>query len=454
MPVIPAQRSTTRVVLIGLCIVLCLLDTFAFVRRSAEDRRTACKTTASLARIHRFSGAEVGNAGLLDVELLHQYAADFGAYAKHQRPDRIWGLEKPRYHSLPLITGDGFRMLADFVFESAEDLSDRGCRAINSNTHMVNNAVIVVYVDVHIHSRFFESCFDKVNTPIVLITHNGDPAVPHPQVIHYLESPKLIHWFGQNCDSNHSKLTCIPIGLENQYLGPGFSKGSHGTLPELLLGLMLTLSMHNPAKAAVGKKLEHTWAMFDRGTHGAERDPLWNLLSNTISHDRVTWIERGGNRMPVNEYWRHLTTMAAMICPRGNGLDTHRAWESLYLGRVAIVKHSSLDEQWSNLPVLLVHDWNQLQNESIIVSAVADFTAQASSVVCKLQIPRDCLPTIFQGFDLSDPSSCSLESYVAPAACINTNKLFMPYWLCRIGRAAGRTQDFCGGQAILRILQR
>lgn len=451
----PPLERAVRSWLVIVFALLCLLDTFWFsIRPSLDGRASAHKKTGRLLEQNAVFGSEFSGAGLFDEELLHQYASDFGIYAKYQRADRVWGLEKPRYHSLPLVTGDGFRMLADVIFETDHELSESACASVKSASK-TGSGVIVVYVDVHIQVKFFQTCFEKINAPIVLVTHNGDPYVPHPDVAHHLDSSKLVHWFGQNCAMSHSKLSCIPIGLENQYLGPGFSKGSHGTLPELLIGMMLTHSLHHPAINALTTKLEHTWAMFDRGTHGVERDPLWELLTRTISHDHVTWIERGGDRMPVNAYWRHLTSMAAMICPRGNGLDTHRAWESLYLGRMTITKHSSLDEQWSNLPVLLLNDWKQLLNESVISEALAQFTLRASSTSCKMALPLSCLPTSDQGNTLPTSAICDPHDYKTPtgSSCLNTNKLFMPFWLCQIGERAGRVAEFCGGRAILAILR-
>jgi hypothetical protein len=43
-----------------------------------------------------------------------------------------------------------------------------------------------------------------------------------------------------------------------------------------------------------------------------------------------------------------------VACPRGNGLDTHRVWEALYLGAVPVLERSPLDPLYSDLPVLLV----------------------------------------------------------------------------------------------------
>jgi hypothetical protein len=49
-----------------------------------------------------------------------------------------------------------------------------------------------------------------------------------------------------------------------------------------------------------------------------------------------------------------------IACPRGNGTDTHRFWETLYRGSIPVVKKS----RWSNsvkamgLPVLELDEWN------------------------------------------------------------------------------------------------
>ena len=46
-------------------------------------------------------------------------------------------------------------------------------------------------------------------------------------------------------------------------------------------------------------------------------------------------------------------------CPAGNGIDTHRIWESVYLGAVPVVLKSEFcgDENW---PVLVIENWSEL----------------------------------------------------------------------------------------------
>ena len=48
-----------------------------------------------------------------------------------------------------------------------------------------------------------------------------------------------------------------------------------------------------------------------------------------------------------------------MLCPPGNGYDTHRAWEVLCLGRIPIIEDLPINEIYKDLPVWIVKDWNE-----------------------------------------------------------------------------------------------
>lgn len=47
-------------------------------------------------------------------------------------------------------------------------------------------------------------------------------------------------------------------------------------------------------------------------------------------------------------------TFKYAVTPRGNGWDTHRVWEALFLGVIPILTHSPLDPTYEGLPILLV----------------------------------------------------------------------------------------------------
>jgi len=50
------------------------------------------------------------------------------------------------------------------------------------------------------------------------------------------------------------------------------------------------------------------------------------------------------------------------LCPRGNGIDTHRFWEAQYLNTIPVILRSDWTQAYSNLPILLVNSWENLMH--------------------------------------------------------------------------------------------
>lgn len=58
-----------------------------------------------------------------------------------------------------------------------------------------------------------------------------------------------------------------------------------------------------------------------------------------------------------------------VVCPAGNGVDTHRLWEVLYSGRVPITIKTGdykIYELYENLPVIILNNLHELKNQSYI----------------------------------------------------------------------------------------
>jgi hypothetical protein len=68
--------------------------------------------------------------------------------------------------------------------------------------------------------------------------------------------------------------------------------------------------------------------------------------------------------LPKEEYEAALADARAVVCPPGNGVDTHRVWETLYKGGWAIVQDNVhtrlLLAEWPTLPLLPVRDATDL----------------------------------------------------------------------------------------------
>jgi hypothetical protein len=54
---------------------------------------------------------------------------------------------------------------------------------------------------------------------------------------------------------------------------------------------------------------------------------------------------------PFNQYLSELASHHFCLCIRGNGIDTHRFWESLYLGVIPVI----INNQYTNISHFVTH---------------------------------------------------------------------------------------------------
>ena len=67
------------------------------------------------------------------------------------------------------------------------------------------------------------------------------------------------------------------------------------------------------------------------------------------------------------DYLKNCRKSNFVLCPVGNGVDTHRIWETLYVGGIPIIKsHTVLNKLVIDLPVLVISDWNQIKNRNFL----------------------------------------------------------------------------------------
>ena len=71
-----------------------------------------------------------------------------------------------------------------------------------------------------------------------------------------------------------------------------------------------------------------------------------------------------GNREGTFEgrenFLRDISCSKFTLSPRGNGVDTHRLWEALYMGSIPIVKYEITHDNVKDLPILFVDDFSEI----------------------------------------------------------------------------------------------
>ena len=62
-------------------------------------------------------------------------------------------------------------------------------------------------------------------------------------------------------------------------------------------------------------------------------------------------------------------------------MDTHRLWEVLYLGGIPIVLHKSFMAVYADeLPIVVVNDWQQLEDTNFLESKHHELSAMTFNV--------------------------------------------------------------------------
>ena len=66
-------------------------------------------------------------------------------------------------------------------------------------------------------------------------------------------------------------------------------------------------------------------------------------------------------------YLSNCRSASFVICPRGNGHDTHRLWETLYMGGIPIVKSNPyINSLTLDLPVLTINRWSEITDVNFL----------------------------------------------------------------------------------------
>lgn len=100
---------------------------------------------------------------------------------------------------------------------------------------------------------------------------------------------------------------------------------------------------------------------FDPTTSRERREKIFALAKSARDVFHV------GTYSPTTEgrsqYLDEIASHGLVVCPEGNGRDTHRYWETLYLGGIPVVERNSYGARLSHylrLPAIVVGSWKSL----------------------------------------------------------------------------------------------
>lgn len=190
--------------------------------------------------------------------------------------------------------------------------------------------------------------------PVVLVTHNGDRGLD-AALLPFLGrvGTKIRAWFAQNtgfATGGGGPIFPLPIGLAN-------SRWPHG---DLVAFSRIVAQTASPQEKRTDPDAPVCFFNFSIHTNPAHRQTVRAALEKTNPHWRVQFRDATRQPQSFSRYAAQLAKYKYCVCPRGNGEDTHRLWECLYLGVVPLVERSLQTEYFvaCGLPLRLVDDWN------------------------------------------------------------------------------------------------
>jgi hypothetical protein len=238
-----------------------------------------------------------------------------------------------------IISGDRILSLCDFVlltrpiYEFHKNIEKYAKDIIlirdynNINGQLLNNYfrnhckkqktnVVKLFIYTHMLDEFQKFVLPILDKSIDyhLYLHNSDHAFTdkHNDI---LKNDHIKKIYAQNLDysSESNKLTLLPIGIAN-------SMWKHGDLLELY---------KTKSEIYREKKYKSIYVNINPNTYFYRK----SVLDKIIEKGQLTIA----TNKPYTQYLQELAQHRFCLCIRGNGIDTHRFWESLYLGVIPVI---------------------------------------------------------------------------------------------------------------------
>jgi len=219
------------------------------------------------------------------------------------------------------------------------------------------NNVNIFYKHTHKVNDFFKSHLDY-NYNFILISHNSDAYVTNnPRNINFVKLDEhadfnLITnecklWFAQNIELINPKLIPIPIGFPNNiYYSDKFE----------LLKINKQKKRNISNLVYLNSNIKNNFLI---------RSHIYFLFKN-VRH--VTAI-KGQQGLNFQKFINDLRNHLFVICPEGNGIDTHLIWEAISQDCIPIVMKNNNNLFFRDkLPILWVDDFKLISDIDFLLN--------------------------------------------------------------------------------------
>jgi len=276
----------------------------------------------------------------------------------HKIKNKITELTKKplvtQHRKIEFITGEKIQNICDIFLGVEENFR------YNPNVYKLKKKHIYIHqIDKYIDNKKYIFCYNTsrfsldlmiqklkyIKNPFILIFHNSDKNFNDKNLILFAKLPLLQRIYTQNMNVEHKKVFPLPIGLANSQWTHGNSK------------------IHQQVFEMYVEKTKGIYFNFSKNTNKEKR----NKCYNDIIKKGIKW----NANLPYKEYLIELKKHKFAICPEGNGIDTHRFWECLYMNTIPICLKNKVTEYYKKyFPIIILNDWQELDVSKLSYSEV------------------------------------------------------------------------------------
>jgi hypothetical protein len=195
---------------------------------------------------------------------------------------------------------------------------------------------------------------ESLKNEVILISGNSDYPITNDLV--NLIPKNIKFWYAQNVLTYHDKIKPIPMGIENknESIRPGHGVG-YSERVQLKENLLSRDFYIKPSKKI--------YSNFQVSTNFFHRQQVKEISKNC---EFIDWRDPN---LSLENFFNEILEYEMVICPAGNGVDTHRIWEVLYSKRIPItikVGNFKIYELYSKLPIIILDKIDDLKNFDLI----------------------------------------------------------------------------------------
>lgn len=257
------------------------------------------------------------------------------------------------------ITSNNYAAIADTIYSQTistyKKIDLKNKIIVNETNNQLFNAITykktnfeisdesIIYCDSDLVSNLFKILKNyKDLKNITLVTSQSDTGINENI---YSKKPNCItNWYSSNVEIDKLDLEPIPLGISNNFSKKNITENDFLNIPEFI---------------DLSDKYMKMYVNFNVNTNIKERAPLYDLFKNK------EWCTVENVGTDNKKYIETIKKYSFVLCPWGNGVETHRVWESLYLGSIPITKYHYTYKNCRDLPILFVNSYDEINLEML-----------------------------------------------------------------------------------------